>query len=49
MKGKEMLSKHFQLSDTDIEKFTPKKKKKKKKKANLDSVLEDKNEDSTDK
>ena len=48
MKGKEMLSKHFQLTDTDIEKFTPKKKKKKTKKSNLDSVLEDTNEDSTD-
>tara|TARA_R110002020_G_scaffold141359_4_gene313024 strand:- start:1424 stop:2023 length:600 start_codon:yes stop_codon:yes gene_type:complete len=48
MKKKDMLSKHFQLTDTDIEKFTPKKKKKKTKKSNLDSVLEDKNEDSTD-
>tara|TARA_R110000744_G_C19358930_1_gene561224 strand:- start:1490 stop:2074 length:585 start_codon:yes stop_codon:yes gene_type:complete len=43
---KDMLSKHFQLSDTDIKKFEPKKKKKEKK--NLDVFLEDdKSEDST--
>ena len=45
----EMLHKHFQLNDQDIEKFTPKKKKKKKKKK-LDSFLEDNvSENSTDK
>jgi hypothetical protein len=43
---KDVLSKHFQLSDTDIKKFEPKKKKKTKK--NLDVFLEDdKSEDST--
>lgn len=40
----------FNLSDKDIEKFTPKKKKKRKKKASLDDVMKDEsNEDSTDK
>ena len=43
----EMLHKHFQLNDQDIEKFTPKKKKKKTKKQK--SSLEDDNENSTDK
>ena len=44
--AKDVLSKHFQLSDTDIKKFEPKKKKKTKK--NLDVFLEDdKSEDST--
>ena len=43
---KDVLSKHFQLSDNDIKKFEPKKKKKTKK--NLDVFLEDdKSEDST--
>ena len=46
----EMLYKHFQLNNQDIEKFTPKKKKKKKKKTTIDSLLEEKtSEDSTDK
>jgi len=48
MSVQEMLHKHFQLNDQDIEKFTPKKKKKKKKKSDSTS-LEDANENSTDK
>ena len=39
LSSREMLHKHFQLNDQDIEKFTPKKKKKKKK--TKDSSLED--------
>jgi len=39
LSSKEMLHKHFQLNDQDIEKFTPKKKKKKRK--TKDSSLED--------
>ena len=48
MSVQEMLHKHFQLNDQDIEKFTPKKKKKKKKKSDSTS-LEDVDENSTDK
>ena len=40
----------FNLTEKDIEKFTPKKKKKRKKKSSLDDVMkDDANEDSTDK
>tara|TARA_R110002020_G_scaffold228288_1_gene439008 strand:- start:97 stop:669 length:573 start_codon:yes stop_codon:yes gene_type:complete len=42
----QMLSKHFNLTENDIDKFTPKKKKKKKNKASLEDKL---SEDSTDK
>ena len=50
MKPQDMLTKHFNLSDKDIEKFTPKKKKKNKSKSNLEGLLEEKpSEDSTDK
>jgi len=49
MSTTEMLHKHFQLNDQDIEKFTPKKKKKKKKKKSDSTSLEDANENSTDK
>ena len=45
----EMLHKHFQLNDQDIEKFTPKKKKKTKKKKTKSTSLEDVDENSTDK
>ena len=45
-----ILTNHLNLTDQDIEKFTPKKKAKKAKKKNLDEFLEDKeSEDSTDK
>jgi len=51
---KNAMSSHFNLTENDIEKFTPKKRKKKNKKkktkTNLDSVLQDEpSEDSTDK
>jgi len=51
---KKAMSSHFNLTENDIEKFTPKKRKKKNKKkktkTNLDSVLQDEpSEDSTDK
>ena len=55
---KKAMSAHFNLTDNDIEKFTPKKRKKRqtkkktsKKTNNLDSILQDdiKSEDSTDK
>ena len=56
---KKAMTDHFNLNDTDIEKFTPKKRKKrkankkkttKKKTNNLDTVLQDEvSEDSTDK
>ena len=40
----------FNLSDKDIEKFTPKRKKKSKKKASLDEIMDDvTDENSTDK
>jgi hypothetical protein len=51
---KKAMSSHFNLTENDIEKFTPKKRKKKNKKKktknNLDEVLQDdiKSEDSTD-
>ena len=49
MSTQEMLHKHFQLNDQDIEKFTPKKKKKTKKKKTKSTSLEDVDENSTDK
>ena len=49
MSVQEMLHKHFQLNDQDIEKFTPKKKKKTKKKKTKSTSLEDVDENSTDK
>ena len=46
----EVIKEEFNLSPTDVEKFTPKKKKKKKKEPNLNTVLQDESgEDSTNK